>query len=281
MLTRDLLDQLVLDAVRVLVLVDQHVLPAQTVVGQDVGKALEELRGAHQQVAEVERVGVREQALVGGVDLGGPLGLEVHGPVEGLGRRDAGVLPLIDAPRHAAGIVDLRVEAVPPQRLLHDAQAVRLVVDGEAAREAQVPDVAPQDADAGGVKGGEQDALGARPEQLLHALAHLSGGLVREGDGQDALGRDPAGADQMGDPVGEDARLAASRPCQHQQRALGGLDGPALLGVQPLQYGRCRRLLHAGAHLAEDHFSTGRGIPILPNAAAFGRSGLSRLSIRR
>ena len=97
------------------------------------------------------------------------------------------------------------------------------------------------------------------PSSFSHALAHLAGGLVREGDGQDALGRDPAGADQMGDAVGEDARLAASRPGQHQQRALGGLDGPALLGVQPLQYGRCRRLLHAGAHLAEDHFSTGRG----------------------
>ena len=117
-------------------------------------------------------------------------------------------------------------------------------------------------------------SLGTRAEQLLHALAHLSGGLVREGDGQDALGRDPAGTDQVGDPVGQDARLAAARPRQDQQRTLRGLDGSALLGVQPLQYGRCRRLLHAGAHLADNRFSTGRGEDaILPNAAALGPSG--------
>ena len=78
-LLRDLLDELVLHAIRVLVLVDQDVLPAAPVVGEHLRKAIEELRGLQEQVAEVEGVGVDEQPLVGVVDLGGALAVDVGG----------------------------------------------------------------------------------------------------------------------------------------------------------------------------------------------------------
>jgi hypothetical protein len=237
-LAGDLLDQVVLHPVGVLVLVDQDVLPAAAVVVEHLGEAVEELRGAKQQVAEVEGVGVGEQALVGRVDLGGALGLEVQRRVAGLGRVGAGVLPLVDPPGHAPRIFQLGVEAVAPQRLLHQAQGIRLVVDGEAAGVSQVPDLAAQDADAGGVEGGEADALGPRAQQLPDPLAHLARRLVGEGDGEDALRRNPAGSDQVGDPVGQDPGLAAPGPGQHQQRPLGDLDGPALLRIEPLEQGR-------------------------------------------
>jgi hypothetical protein len=56
---REQLDELVLHAVRVLVLVDQHVLPTTLVEAQDLREALEELNRLEQQVAEVERVRIR------------------------------------------------------------------------------------------------------------------------------------------------------------------------------------------------------------------------------
>ena len=85
--------------------------------------------------------------------------------------------------------------AVPPQRLLHHAEAVVLVVDREAAREPEVADR--RGAGCARRPSGRcasQSAGGLGSEQLLDALAHLAGGLVGEGDGQDALGRDAAGA---------------------------------------------------------------------------------------
>ena len=69
-------------------------------------------------------------------------------------------------------------------------------------------------------------------EQLVHALGHFAGGLVGEGDGQDGVGRDAFLADQPGDAAGDDAGLARAGAGQDEQRALGGLDGGALFGIQ-------------------------------------------------
>ena len=64
-------------------------------------------------------------------------------------------------------------------------------------------------------------------------LAHLGGGLVREGDGEDLPRPDALDADEVGDPMGQDARLAAAGAGQDQQRPLGRRDGPRLLRVEP------------------------------------------------
>jgi hypothetical protein len=53
---RELLHEPVLDAVGVLVLVDQQVLPPLLVVPQHGGEAVEEVDRQQQQVAKVERV---------------------------------------------------------------------------------------------------------------------------------------------------------------------------------------------------------------------------------
>jgi hypothetical protein len=78
-LTGDLLDELVLHPIRVLVLVDEDVLEATSIVAEYLRESLEDLDGLDQQIAEVERVGVSQQPLVGGVDLDRPLRLEVEG----------------------------------------------------------------------------------------------------------------------------------------------------------------------------------------------------------
>src|SRR5574337_2201193 len=67
-----------------------------------------------------------------------------------------------------------------------------------------------------------QTQLGvALSQQIRHPPLHLTGGLIGEGDRQDIPGRDPAVADQIGDPPGDDPGLPRPGPRQHQERPLG------------------------------------------------------------
>ena len=59
---------------------------------------------------------------------------------------------------------------------------------------------------------------------LSEAGLHLAGGLVGEGHRQDVVGRDAHLVDQVGDAVGQHARLARAGPGQHQHRAGSGGD---------------------------------------------------------
>ena len=70
------------------------------------------------------------------------------------------------------------------------------------------------------------------PEELLEACAHLAGRLVGEGHREDAVGRHAVGGDEVGDAVGDDARLAAARAGEHQEGAVDGRDRPRLRLVQ-------------------------------------------------
>ena len=69
-------------------------------------------------------------------------------------------------------------------------------------------------------------------EQRLDALAHLFGGLVREGDRHDLVGIDDALADEVGDAVCDDARLPGARAGEDQQRPFGVADGRLLFGIE-------------------------------------------------
>jgi hypothetical protein len=69
-------------------------------------------------------------------------------------------------------------------------------------------------------------------ELPVHALAHLLGGLVGEGDGQDGVGRDAFLGDEPGDAAGDDAGLARAGSGQNEQGAFSGLDGGALFRIQ-------------------------------------------------
>jgi sulfur carrier protein ThiS len=240
-LLRDLLDQLVLHAIRVLVLVDQDVLPAAPVVAEYLRKAFEELRGLHEQVVEVEGVGVDEQPLVRVVDLGGALAVDVGRAGRRLRGSHTGILPVVDPPPDPPRIARLGIQAMTLESVLHDSQSVGFVIDHETAGVAQVGDVAPQDSRAGRVEGRDPEISCGRAEELLHAFAHLARSLVGEGHGQDAVAGNATHADQVGDAVGEHPRLTASGSRQHEQRPLGRLDGLALFGVQAFQN-------HVGLH---------------------------------
>jgi hypothetical protein len=67
------------------------------------------------------------------------------------------------------------------------------------------------------VKGANPDSRLLRTQESLHPKAHFLGGLVREGDGQNAPWRDVAVENQVGDTVGQGPRLAASGSGKEQQ----------------------------------------------------------------
>ena len=72
-------------------------------------------------------------------------------------------------------------------------------------------------------------------QQSLHALPHLLGGFVGEGDREDVPRRHAFFGDQVGDAMSDDARLAGAGAGENQQRAFGCLDGFALLFVEGRQ----------------------------------------------
>ena len=91
-----------------------------------------------------------------------------------------------------------------------EAELVGRVVDREVRAVAEVLRLAAEDAAAGGVEGHHPGGARGRADEALDALAHLRGGLVREGDRED-LGRLRARrGEQVRDAARQHARLARS-----------------------------------------------------------------------
>ena len=116
--------------------------------------------------------------------------------------------------RREAGVVDLGGF----QCGLDHAHPIGLIVDGEVLFQAQPIGIGTEQPDAEAVKGADPHALGR--QQIVDPAAHLLGGLVGEGDGQDLIRPDPF-VDEMGDAAGDDARLAAAGPGEDEQGAFG------------------------------------------------------------
>ena len=76
------------------------------------------------------------------------------------------------------------------------------------------------------------DVAAALADEADDPLAQLGGGAVRERDREDPPRRDALDADEVGDPMGQDARLARAGAGEDQERALGRRDGARLLRVE-------------------------------------------------
>ena len=113
----------------------------------------------------------------------------------------------------------------------HQGHLVGVVVYCEVAGDADILAVASQDAGAKGVKCGDGSPLGGLAQEGDKPLAHFAGRLVGEGDGGDAVGRDPDHAHEVGDAVGDDAGFAAAGAGYDEQGAVDGGDGGALVVV--------------------------------------------------
>ncbi len=244
----------VLGAVRVLVLVHQHVPERAAVAVAHVGEELEQVHAAEQQVVEVHRVRGVQARLVQVVHVGGGLLEEApHLQPIGLGVQER-VLRLRDLVADPARREALRVDVELLDAVLDQPQRVLLVVDREPARVAEPLGVRAKHARAGRVERHHPHRPRPASHEPLHPLAHLLGGLVGERDREDLARGSLARSHQVRDPVRQHARLARAGASQDQQGPLAVQDGLALRLVQPLKQGlggdRC-------AHPREDRWGGG------------------------
>jgi hypothetical protein len=212
------LDQHVLRAVGVLVLVHHHVAELLRVALSNRLGFLHELHRVEQQVVEVERARLLQRIGIHRVQLAQLLVTGVPGVCEGLGPLHP-VLRVADARQHHPRLHRRVVDAQLAQPLLHDRELVVRVVDHEIARQADVRRLAPQQAGAQGMKRGDPHLPAVDAEQGLDARPHLFGGLVGEGDRQNGGRVGQPFACQIGNAVGDDAGLARTGTRQNEQRA--------------------------------------------------------------
>ena len=118
--------------------------------------------------------------------------------------------------------------------LLHERLLVVRVVDHEPPVDADGLAIRPQDARAERVEGAGLDVAAAFADEADDPLAKFGRRPVREGDRKDPPRGHPVDADEVRDPVREDAGLAGAGAGQDQQRALGRGDGAGLLRVEHL-----------------------------------------------
>ena len=133
-----------------------------------------------------------------------------------------------DSAEGYAGFEGLVVKGEALEGLFDYGLLIGLVVDGEGAGKAFVAnaegfDIAAEDAHAEAVEGGDGGlGEGGVAEDPGYSLAHLFGGLVGEGDGEDVVGGDAAFLDEVGDPMSDDAGFAAAGAGEEEDGAVDG-----------------------------------------------------------
>ena len=253
---------LVLGAVRVLILVDADVAEALLVLLENVGVVAQEAIGVDEQVVEVHGVGAGQAAL--------KLLIHARSHLLGRGVGTSGEVRRVEELVFRRG--DLGTHGIQGKALLVDAQVghdgldetlgIVVVVNGKRVAVAQAGAVDAQHAHAHGVERAHPHAAHAPAlQEALQALLHLAGGLVGKGDGEDLPGHDAQVLQHVGDAVRQHARLARAGACQHEQRALHLKHGTFLRGVERVDVYRhetafLRRRRQCGANVVLEGQST-------------------------
>ena len=206
-------------AVRILVLIHQHVLIPLPVVPEHLRHLVEEPERGQEQVVEVEGVRLLQGRLIPPID---PRDGLLVGPVGHLRRVLFGEEQLILGPRDGSANFRRRddtpvnpgVGHAPPD----DPQLVVAVVDCEAAIPAVMVDVAAEPAGAHGVERATRHRAACIADERLDAPTHLAGSLVRERDGHQAVRWHALFENEVGDAVRDDPRLARTGAGEDQQR---------------------------------------------------------------
>ena len=144
-----------------------------------------------------------------------------------------------DGTEHIALLVFFRIEIQIFENIAHQGALVVTVVDREAAGVAQCLNLTAQDAHTGGVEGADPDRSGIVAYDLVDTFAHLTGGLVGEGQCKNMVGTDPVMVDQIGDAVCQNTGLSGTCSGQDQQWPLVVADRLCLRGVQSRQHVVC------------------------------------------
>ena len=207
-------DDDVLGIVGILILIDQDVFELLLVTGRHIGTIPQQDVGLQQQVVEIHRPVPLAAGAIDVVDVA-ELG-NLHPPVFGCGTH----IGQVSARRHQAvlGVGDARGEhrrlilGIVQVQLLDDGfqkvLAVRRLVNSKTLREADPFGVVAQNARENRVEGSHADiAVPSVRQHLGDAFAHLLGGLVGEGEGEDVVRSHPL-LDHIGDARSKNARLA-------------------------------------------------------------------------
>ena len=220
------LEELELGDVGVLVLVDQDDAEAlvetvayRLVVPQDAG-------GQEDEVAEVHVARFPQAALVFCVQAAEIAVREPRLQVRGVGRQ-----AVVLGPGYAGGQASALVTVEVRDKAAEQRDGIVVVVDGEVGIEPGRRRVAPQEPGSEGMEGPEEGAR-ARRIDGGRAVAHLPGGLVGEGDGQDGFGGKAALPDQPGYLGRDDAGLAGARAGQDEEIAALVPNGVQLFGIE-------------------------------------------------
>ena len=229
------LDQVVLRAIGVLILVHHDEAELGGIAVAQVGHGVEQLHGLEEQVVEVERAVVFEALDVFFVHLHELLAaLAPAARPEKIGPRH-GVLRVADLrqrlPRLHEAVVDLQVL----EHLLDERQLIGRVVDDEVAGQTDGGGLAAEKARAQRMERRHPRARRAERrcgEERLDPSTHFFRCLVGEGDGKNFIGLGVAFRNQVGNPLGDDAGLARAGAGQNEQRPVDVQDGVALFGIQ-------------------------------------------------
>ena len=243
---REQLHELILRAVRVLVLVDEEIAELAAVLLQLTRILGEQPHRQDEQIVEVDGVGETERLAEIAVDDGDGARERIHREVRVLVGGDERVLRIGDRRVHAARGELLHVELVPLHDALHDGLRVVLIVDRERRRASDEVRCGAQHPRADGVERTHPHPRRCAPEEAGDAFLHLARGLVGERDGEDATRIDPVLIDEARDARREHARLARARTGEDQQRSIDVQHGLALRRVEPLEQRIVGRNVHQG-----------------------------------
>ena len=180
--------------VRVLILVHKHKPEVPLITIQHLGVVAKEDVRLEQQLVEIHRLGLPATVLIAGVDLANEghmgAGVVLHLlPIAAVGLgRDEGVLGVRDAALHKPRAIRLLVQLHFAEDAADQVARVGGVVDGEVRVVVHILRLFAQDAIENGVeRAGPELPDGALARQRGDAVLHLACGLVRKGQGQDAV----------------------------------------------------------------------------------------------
>ncbi len=227
---------------RVLELVDQHVPVSLRQPRSHVRVGSQQAEALQHEVADVERAGLLEQALVGAVEVGelalaGVLLGQRGRPGRIVGRRHELVLEPVDAlddraqrrARVAAQVVVAQRQLVDP--LQQHGQSVGGAYGRHERIQPGLVRLVAQQARTEAVEGGDRQFLVGAGEAVLEPLAQRVGGRGRVAEDEQRLRRRALGH-EVRETLGQHGRLAAAGAAQHEQRPAGMLDGGTLVRAQ-------------------------------------------------
>ena len=205
------LDDQELNAVGVLILVDLHVVKAVLMLFEDLGVFGKKGVRLEEEIVEVEGGGRFEGVLVAAIGDGGEDVAVVVAMFGGVLGTDAVHFPAADAGEQVAGLDGDIAETDFAQRGAGGGFLIGAIENREGFGVAEYLGFLSEDVDAQRVERADmRPFFHFASQQMAGALEHFSGRFIREGDGQNPIGRGSP-ANNLGHTVGDDTRFASSR----------------------------------------------------------------------